>query len=118
MTAANDTKTSIEASIESARKQAADRIAAIDRKIRGDIERLRGDLDLNRLAGENAPQLVAAGVAAGIVLGYALPKPLFRIVQVAAAVGVATVVAKKIAERVAQECDVEEIADDGAPDGV
>jgi hypothetical protein len=101
MSTTSDTRTTIEASIENARKGAADRIAAIDRKIRGDIDKFRGDIDFKRIAGENAPQLIAAGVAAGIVLGYALPKPLFRMVQVAAAVGVATVVAKKIAEATA-----------------
>ncbi|MFA6956518.1 MAG: hypothetical protein WC538_11665 [Thermoanaerobaculia bacterium] len=118
MSTTSDTKKKIETSIENARKATAERVEAIDRKIRGDIEKLRGEIDFNRLAAENAPQLIAAGVAAGIVLGYALPKPLFRIVQIAGAVGVATVVAKKIAERVAQECDVEEIADEGTPDAV
>jgi hypothetical protein len=114
----SDTKKKIEASIENARKATADRVEAIDRKIRGDIEKLRSDIDFNRIAAENAPQLIAAGIATGIVLGYALPKPLFRLVQIAGAVGVATVVAKKIAERVAEECDVEESADAGTPDAV
>lgn len=108
MSTTNDTKATIEATIKSARKGVADRFDTLDRKVRGDIARLRGDIDFNRLAAENAPQLIAAGVAAGIVLGYALPKPLFRIVQVAGAVGVAAVVAQQIAERVSCECEVDE----------
>jgi hypothetical protein len=111
MSTTNETRAKIEAKIESARKQAAERVGAIDRKIRGDIEKLRADIDFNRIAAENAPQLIAAGVATGIVLGYALPKPLFRIVQIATAVGIATVVAQKIAERAA--CDAEGNADCG-----
>jgi hypothetical protein len=104
MTTTSDTKQQIRTSIENAQKATAERVDAIDRKIRGDIGKLRDEIDFNRIAAENAPQLIAAGVAAGIVLGYALPKPLFRIVQIAGAVGVATVVAKKIAE-VTADCE-------------
>jgi len=118
MSSADQTRTNIEASIENARKATAERVAAIDRKIRGDIDRLRGEIDFGRIAAATRPQLIAAGVATGIVLGYALPKPLFRLVQIAGAVGVATVVAKTIAERVAQECDVEESAEAETPDAV
>lgn len=118
MSSTSETRTNIEATIEKARRDAAERIGAIDRRLRGDFERIRGELDLGRIASENAPQLVAAGVATGLVLGYSLPRPLLRVLQVAAAVGVATVVAKKIAERVACECDVEESVEAGSPDAV
>lgn len=107
MSSTIETKTTIEATIEKARKDAAERIAAIDRKIRGDVARLREEIDFNKLASENAPQLIAAGVATGIVLGYALPKPLLRVLQVAAAAGAATVIAKKISERAACEAEGE-----------
>ncbi|MCM2314312.1 MAG: hypothetical protein NDJ92_04055 [Thermoanaerobaculia bacterium] len=113
MSSTNDVRNTIKASIDGARKGVADRVEALDRKFRGDIDRLRGDLDLGRLAGENAPQLVAAGVATGIVLGYALPRPLLRILQISVAVGVATVVATQVADRVACELDAAEGAEQG-----
>lgn len=104
MSTTSDTKKKLETSIAKAREATAERVEAIDRKIRGDLRKLRNEIDFSRIAGENAPQLVAAGVATGIVLGYALPKPLLRMVQIAAAVGVATVVAKKLSEAVA-DCE-------------
>ncbi len=98
MSPSNDIKSKIETSIDSARRNVGKRVDQIDRK-------LRADLDVRRVAAENAPQLVAAGVAAGIVLGFGLPKPLLRIVQIAVPVAIAAVVAKKIAER-GDACDV------------
>ncbi len=92
MTPTDDEKTKIERSIAMARKSVGERVDQIDRK-------LRVDLDIRRVAGESAPQLVAAGVAAGIVLGYALPKPLLRILQIAVPVGIAAVVVQRVREQ-------------------
>ena len=48
MSTTSDTKKKIETSIANARKATAERVEAIDRKIRGDIEKLRGEIDFNR----------------------------------------------------------------------
>ena len=114
MSSTNEVRTTIKASLDGAHRGVADSVDALDRKVRGDIDRLRDYLDLNRIAGENAPQLVAAGVATGIVLGYALPRPLLRILQFSVAIGVATVVAKQVADRVACELDEAELAEQGS----
>ncbi|MBI2214941.1 MAG: hypothetical protein HYU52_14940 [Acidobacteria bacterium] len=108
----SETRTQIEGSIERARKEAAARVAAIEGKIRGKVDSLRTEIDVNRVAAENAPQLVAAGVAAGIVLGYSLPKPLRLVLEVAAVAGLATVIARKIAERAGCADDELESVDD------
>lgn len=113
MSSTNEERNAIKASIDGARRGVADNVDAFDRKVRADLDKLRNYLDLNRIAAENAPQFVAAGVATGIVLGYALPRPLLRILQFSVAVGVATVVAKQVADRVAGELDAAEGAEQG-----
>jgi hypothetical protein len=96
MTQIDDEKTNIQESIAMARKGVGERVDQIGHK-------LRQDFDIRRIAGENAPQLVAAGVAAGIVLGYALPKPVLRLLQIAVPAGIAAVVLQKVTEQAA--CD-------------
>lgn len=64
----------IETAIDRARERVGERIDELD-------DRLRGKLDVNAMAGEHAPQLIAAGATLGLLLGLGIPKVLLRSVQ-------------------------------------
>ena len=64
----------IELAIERARDGVSERIDEIE-------GRLRDKLDVGQLAGEHAPQLLAAGAVLGFLVGFGVPKVLTRSLQ-------------------------------------
>lgn len=65
----------IEIAIDRARERVSDRIDEID-------TRLRGNLDVQKLAGDHAPQLLATGAVFGLLLGLGVPKVVLRSIQI------------------------------------
>ncbi|MGA7617642.1 MAG: hypothetical protein WBX15_20950 [Thermoanaerobaculia bacterium] len=83
-----EVKAHIEHTIERARQGVTEHVDEIDR-------RLRKDLDVNRLAGEHAPQLIAAGVGVGFLFGFGVPKVLLRTIQIGVPLLIAVQIARK-----------------------
>ncbi len=96
MTPGSDAKAQIEQAIERARAGMSQRIDEIDR-------RLRADLDLQKIASEHGPQLVAAGVAMGFVIGYGVPKAILRVIQIGVPIAIALRVAKSVGDTALEE---------------
>lgn len=78
----------IETAIERARDRVSDRIDQLD-------ERLRDQLDFGRMAGEHAPQVVAAGAVLGFLVGFGVPKVILRSIQI----GVPLLLAVRIVQK-------------------
>ena len=68
-------KVQIEQAIERARDGVSERIDELD-------SQLRTTLDVQRIAGEHAPQLVIGGLAVGFLVGFGFPKVLRRAIQI------------------------------------
>ena len=68
-------KVQIEQAIERARDGVSERIDELD-------SQLRTTLDIKRIAGEHAPQLVIGGLAVGFLVGFGFPKVLRRAIQI------------------------------------
>jgi len=86
----------IELAIERARDGVGERIDAIE-------DRLRGQLDFQKMASDHAPQLVAAGAAFGFLLGFGVPKVLFRTIQIAFPILLAVKVAQNRSEHAIED---------------
>lgn len=80
-------KEHIEVAIERARDGMSERIDEID-------QRLRASLDFKQIAGDHAPQLLAAGAAVGFLVGFGAPKVLTRALQLAVPIAIAVKVVK------------------------
>jgi ElaB/YqjD/DUF883 family membrane-anchored ribosome-binding protein len=87
-TSSDHVKAHIEVAIERAREGVSDRIDEIDR-------RLRGSLDMQQMASDHAPQLVAAGLAVGFLIGFGVPKVLTRAVQLGVPIFLAVQMVRK-----------------------
>ena len=87
----DDVKQHIEIAIERAREGVSERIDEIDR-------RLRSSLDFKQIAGDHAPQLLAAGVAVGFLIGIGAPKVVTRGLQLGIPLFIAVQIARKRAE--------------------
>lgn len=81
-------KQHIELAIERARDGVTKNIDELDR-------RLRTSLDVRKIAGEHAVQLMAAGAATGFLLGFGAPKLLTRLIALGVPVMLAVQVARK-----------------------
>lgn len=88
-------KQHIEVAIDRARERVSDRIDALDGK-------LRDQLDFQKVAGEHAPQIIAAGVAFGFLVGLGVPKVLLRSIQIGVPVWLAVRVVRKRREQAAE----------------
>lgn len=86
----------IELAIERARGNVGERIDELDRK-------LRDRLDFSQMAGEHAPQLMAAGAVFGFLLGFGVPKVLLRTLQLGIPIYLAVRIAKKKIEERREE---------------
>ena len=75
-------KEHIEVAIGRARDGVSDRIDELDRK-------LRSSLDINQIAADHAPQLLAAGAAVGLLIGLGAPRVLTRALQLAIPLAIA-----------------------------
>jgi hypothetical protein len=84
----DEARAEIELAIERARDGVEEKIDAIDRRI-------RTQLDFGKMASEYAPQLVVAGAAFGFLLGFGIPKVLVRTVQIGIPIYLAIRIAKK-----------------------
>ena len=71
----DDEKKELDQTIEGARDRVGDRIDELDRRI-------RKRLDIQSIASEHAPQLVAGGAVAGFLIGFGFPKVIKRIIQI------------------------------------
>lgn len=78
----------IELAIERAREGVAERIDELD-------VRLRENLDFKKMAGENAPQLLAIGAGLGFLFGFGVPRLVIRAAQIGVPIAIAVSVAKK-----------------------
>lgn len=97
MTNRDHVKEHIEMAIDRARGNVGERIDELDRV-------LRDRLDVEKMAGEHAPQLIAAGAAFGFLLGLGVPKLILRTVQIGVPLLIATqIVRKKLEERREEE---------------
>lgn len=68
-------KVHIERAIERARDGVSERIDELDAK-------LRTQLDIQTIARQHAPELIAGGAVVGFLVGFGLPKILKRAIQV------------------------------------
>jgi len=83
----------IEVAIERARDGVSDGIDELDR-------RLRENLDIKKMAGENAPQLLAIGAGLGFLIGFGVPRMIVRAAQIGIPIALAVSIArKKLAEK-------------------
>jgi hypothetical protein len=73
MAVADREKQQIETVINKARDGVGDRIDELDRRI-------RTTFDLEKVASEHAPQIVAGGAVIGFLVGFGFPKPLKRVI--------------------------------------
>lgn len=80
-------KQHIELAIDRARDGVTRNIDELDR-------RLRSSLDVQRIAGEHAVQLMAAGAATGFLLGFGAPRLLTRLIALGVPVFIAVQVAR------------------------
>lgn len=81
-------KQHIELAIERAREGVTRNIDELD-------HRLRSSLDVQKIAGEHAIQLMAAGAATGFLLGFGAPRLLTRLIALGVPVMLAVQVARK-----------------------
>ena len=80
-------KRDIETEIERARDGVGDRIDELDR-------RLRKQLDIQTMASEHVPQLIAGGAVVGFLVGFGFPKVVKRAIQIAIPIAIAYKVKK------------------------
>lgn len=85
-------KQNVERAIVAARDGIGQSIDELDRQ-------LRHTLDVQSIAAEHAPQLVAGGAVVGFLVGFGLPRALKRIVQIGVPVALVAWKAKQIYER-------------------
>ena len=78
----------IEIAIERARDGVSDGIDELDR-------RLRENLDIKKMAGENAPQLLAIGAGLGFLIGFGVPRMIVRAAQIGIPIALAVSIARK-----------------------
>ena len=78
----------IEIAIERAREGVSDGIDELDR-------RLRENLDVKKMAGENVPQLIAIGAGLGFLIGFGVPRMFVRAVQIGVPIALAVSIARK-----------------------
>lgn len=90
----------IERTIEAAREEISGRIDQLDQK-------LRKELNLNKIASEHAVQLMGAGAAIGFVLGVGVPRAILRMVQIGVPIALAVAVAKRVHEASDAEANTE-----------
>lgn len=94
-------KQHIEVAIERARENVSERIDEIDQK-------LRSSLDFGQMAGDHAPEFLAAGTVLGVLLGLGAPKLLTR----GLALGIPLVVALQVVKRARNHHDTPAIVED------
>ena len=85
-----DEKRTIEHEIGRARDGVGEHIDELDR-------RLRQTLDIQSVASEHAPQLMAGGAVVGFLVGFGFPKAMKMLLKVGVPIAVITVAAKKYA---------------------
>lgn len=84
----DEVKQHIELAIERARDGVSEHIDEIDR-------RLRSSLDFGQMAGDHAPQFLAAGAVVGLLIGLGAPKIVTRGLQLGVPLFIAVQVMKK-----------------------
>jgi len=94
----------IESTIESARQNITKTIDEID-------SRIRGQLDIRKMASEHAPQMMAAGAAFGFMLGYGVPKVFLRTAQIGVPIVIAVQLVRAAKKARGSICDCHEPAD-------
>lgn len=84
----DNVRSHIEIAIERARDGVSDGIDELDR-------RLRENLDIKKMAGENAPQLLAIGAGLGFLIGFGVPRMIVRAAQIGIPIALAVSIARK-----------------------
>ena len=104
-TTREDVKEHIEIAIERARDGVSEHIDEIDR-------RLRSSLDFRQMAGDHAPQLLAAGAALCFLIGLGAPRLVTRGLQLGVPLFLAVQIMKKKREAAQPELSAFDLDDD------